>query len=604
MDITKLFENWQIEKTLPQPFQKEVDKKRGVKYSTDPQCCSIHNKVTRGKKATLYPGVISAILKLLEAESGKEVAAAGTQTGKNGDVIYYCLEYVKEEKRRVLTYNPKNGQFKGGIYDESDYGGTIRFLPEVRQDSDDGEEFLAILAYASIEGKGNLYNLEFRSQYEKLKAQFQSGWPDREEMMRAAYICSDNLYQRIIDREWIGEDGIPFDNSHLSNESVPCLTYNMIRSGVYSPNEVGIGKFLVFEKTNIRMEYEIAEMQKTYFLNLRFPDEVKRLIPSLPDQYKVGADAEKILRAVAKTPVRTFMITGSAGVGKSTDAKIIAQVLGVPYYYFTCGPNTDEMELIASMVPNTSRKSVQNVRYPLFEDMTMDPATALNEVSGLYESGIGQEEAFQKILEAVFQKGYQSAKEEKDFSMVESSIIEACKRPSVIEIQEPTLMERSATLARLNALLDDTASIELLNGEIINRHPETIVILTTNMNYIGCRQFNESVLSRMGMVQHREDMSVSQMVNRAMRKTGFQDDVLLRKMAEIAVQIREHIKNEEIRGGICEYREYEDWVWSCMIESNILEAARDTVVGKASMEASEREEIMDVYIRPYFEEAV
>ena len=28
MDITKLFENWQIEKTLPQPFQKEVDKKK------------------------------------------------------------------------------------------------------------------------------------------------------------------------------------------------------------------------------------------------------------------------------------------------------------------------------------------------------------------------------------------------------------------------------------------------------------------------------------------------------------------------------------------------------------------------------------------------
>ena len=264
----------------------------------------------------------------------------------------------------------------------------------MRQDSDDGEEFLAMFAYVSMEGKGNLCNLEFRSQYEKLKAQFQSGWPDREEMMRAAYVCSDNLYRRIINREWMGEDGIPFDNSYLTNGLIPCLTYNMIQSGVYSPNEVGIGKFLVFEKMNIRAEYEIAEMQKAYFLNLRFPDEVKRLIPRLPDQYKVGTDAEKILRAVARTPVRTFMITGSAGVGKSTDAKIIAQVLGVPYYYFTCGPNTDEMELIASMVPNTSRKSVQNVRYPLFEDMTMDPATALNEVSGLYESGIGQEEAF------------------------------------------------------------------------------------------------------------------------------------------------------------------------------------------------------------------
>lgn len=110
MDVTKLFENWQIERELPQPFQKEVNKNRGVKYSTDPQCCSIHNKITRGKKATLYPGVISAILKLLEAETGKEVAAAGIQTEKNGEVIYYCLEYDKEGKRRVLCYNPKNGQ--------------------------------------------------------------------------------------------------------------------------------------------------------------------------------------------------------------------------------------------------------------------------------------------------------------------------------------------------------------------------------------------------------------------------------------------------------------------------------------------------------------
>ena len=85
------------------------------------------------------------------------------------------------------------------------------------------------------------------------------------------------------------------------------------------------------------------------------------------------------------------------------------------------------------------------------------------------------------------------------------------------------MIERPAALVKLNSLLDDTAAITLLNGEVIYRHPETIIILTTNLNYAGCRNFNESVLSRVQFVQHRKDMTVEQMVQRASRRTGFTD---------------------------------------------------------------------------------
>ena len=109
------------------------------------------------------------------------------------------------------------------------------------------------------------------------------------------------------------------------------------------------------------------------------------------------------------------MMTGSAGVGKSTDAQIIAQVLGYPYYFFTCGPDTDELSLVASMVPNTRKDKERALSFPTCEDMLMDPASALKEMTGEYQCGISREEAFSEILSAVYEQGRQAAGKEKDF---------------------------------------------------------------------------------------------------------------------------------------------------------------------------------------------
>ncbi len=590
MGQTNLFENWQIKEELPMPFKEEVQKRNGICFSTDPADCSACNMLTRGKKATLYPFIVSAVLKMIEAESGEDYVAAGVQKGSQDEVQYYCMEYRMDKGNYVMSYNPRNGKLQGGIVTQTE---QLSEIPMLGAGRNNGEMFIAMFAFASIVN-GELHNAEFTRKYDFLKNQYALGWPDREAVMHAVYVCCDNLFWRIENVM------IPLDKKSFNYGNVDHLTYQKIQSGVYSPNEVTIGQFSVFEKQEKKTAYRIEDLKKIYGLNYVYSEHVSRLIPELPDSYKAGAGVAKILKMVAQTPVRTFLITGSAGIGKSTDAKIIAQVLGVPYYYFTCGPNTDEMDLTASMVPNTTQSSNIPNEFPSFEDMLMDPATALCSLTGKYQTGIDREEAFRKILEAVSKSGYQRAKSEKDFVMVESQIVEACKRPSVLEIQEPTVMERPATLAKLNALLDDTAAIELLNGEVVRRNPETVIILTTNVNYIGCRQFNESVLSRMGFVQHRKDMTAAQMVDRAARKTGMNDYELLEKMAEIAVSIREYIKAEDIRGGICDYREYEDWVWSYLAQRNILEAAEDTVVAKASMDEEDRNEIMTSFIRPYF----
>lgn len=145
------------------------------------------------------------------------------------------------------------------------------------------------------------------------------------------------------------------------------------------------------------------------------------------------------------------------------------------------------------------------------EDFSMDPATEIAELTGTYPAGIPKEEAFRKILEEIYQRGYDRAKGEKDFIKKESTIIQACRMPSVIEIQEVSMIEKPGTLTRLNALFDDCAKTDLLNGELIERHPDTVVIFTANLDYIGCQMFNESVLSRMNLIQHRKGMSAKDM---------------------------------------------------------------------------------------------
>lgn len=77
--------------------------------------------------------------------------------------------------------------------------------------------------------------------------------------------------------------------------------------------------------------------------------------------------------AVINSPMRVFLSVGEAGTGKSTNAKIIAQLLGLPYYAFTCSEGTDEVDLVSSMVPNTGERPGKiQIPMPTYQDLIMD----------------------------------------------------------------------------------------------------------------------------------------------------------------------------------------------------------------------------------------
>ena len=57
-----------------------------------------------------------------------------------------------------------------------------------------------------------------------------------------------------------------------------------------------------------------------------------------------------------------------------------------------------------------------------------------------------------------------------------------------------------------------------------------------------------------------------------------------------------------VSGGVCGYREFEDWVWAYVMQGNVCSAALRTIVAKAAPEAEEREEIYKTQILTKFDE--
>lgn len=590
------YEPWTYQLALPEKFEKilEETKKKRISYEADH--CSQYNTRTQGKSAKLHPPTLSAVLKLIAMQEQKEpeAGAAGIQDVENS-IRYFCMEYPLDEEVCVMTYNFRNGRFCGIRKKKDPDGGDTTKMPGVLKGGSTGEEYLAMLAFASIVSKSRYYDDEFNVCYEELKRALKKGLAQM--VLKMSFLCCDNLYQRVTAGT---KDAIPFDCNQFFNGKLKdsFLSFDL-NSGIYAPNACIIGSFKVLGAQKGKNNATIAELKVAYKGCFTCPSVEEERIPMLPENYIASQEVEEILEMVTHTPARLFMMTGEAGTGKTTDARMLAQILGLPYYVFTCGPGTDELELLATTVPNMGGTAHLEMELPSLEDIEMDPASALATVNGIYEEGISREKAFREILKAVYEKGYEKSKNEKDFLLKESEIVKACREPSVLEIQEPAMIEKPGTLTRLNSLFDDGAVTDLVNGEQIRRNPDTIVIMTTNLDYVGCQNFNQSVLSRMNLIQPKEALTEEEMVKRAMKRTGFKNKELLSFMAATVCKIHEYLIEQDITDGVCGYRELENWVLSYMVSNDLRRSAWTALLSKASMDREEQGTMERVFLLPH-----
>lgn len=594
--MSALFETWTLKQELPEPFARIVTENGGKRTSVKEGDCSIYN-TGKAKSAVLHPPTLWAILEMIALMGDWGSGAAGFQA-RNEEVNFYCIEYEKADGKYALIYNSKNGKIKG----LREQNGKMEPLPPISERGSSGEEYMALFVFVSIAGIEGMYDQEFASHFYNILFHLEEEdvFSD-EELLSCAFVCCDNLYRRIESGSMMGEGGIPLEESQLTNPDF--ITPYLLNTGIYSPNETECGEFEILAVKTVFKETALGELKGKFNQGRVYPEEYRRMIPELPDYYRVNKETQEILTMITNTPARFFMLAGESGAGKTTDSKIIAQALGYPHFVFTCGPNTEETSLMVSILPNIDSCKLPEEHWPMMEDILMDPASAVAELTGMYPENMEREAAFRKILEEIYQRGYDRAKGEKDFIKKESAIIQACRMPSVIEIQEVSMIEKPGTLTRLNALFDDCAKTDLLNGEVIERHPDTVVILTTNLDYVGCQMFNESVLSRMNLIQHRKGMSAKDMAKRAVERTGCREFGIVHEMARVVVNIHEYLIKKQVQGGVCGYRELENWVWSYLAGGDIVNASYHTVVSKASPYPEDREEILNTYILPYYEAA-
>ncbi|WP_314723535.1 hypothetical protein [Enterocloster bolteae] len=604
MAYTKIFEGWTFSLPLPEPFLQAITDRGMNKTSSEERYISQHNEIQKGRQSTLHGPVLRALLRVAELLETDSDGALGVQKNETGQIEFYCGEFKKTDSddRTVVVYNSRTGKFK--VCESGN--GIHRHMPALRAGESDGKPLLCMLEYASLNMDGSVFNQEFYENFTIFREQFKNDWNDMDRALQAAFVCCDNIYRRVEKANTLGNSGLPVDRNSLASGNAPILTPQAIAQGQYAPTEVLAGKFEILCVNRITTKSRpFSTLGNTYRMNLELTEDEKARVPEVSPNFHVSEEVQDMLEMIKNTPMRNFMMRGNSGTGKTIDVAILAKALGLPYYFLTCSEGTDEMDLVSTMIPNTNhRAETEQVALPDYEEFMMDPATVLSEYTGDYEEDIDIKQAFEKLMRQMYESGYESCKDQKDFVMVESDLIKACRRPAVFELQEAAVIGKPGTLVKLNGLLDDCASITLANGETIRRNPDTVIILTTNTDYKGCRDMNESILSRMCMIIDKEELTPEQMKNRAMIKTGCKDEFMLLKMAETVEKIRQYCRKERIRGGVCGYREYESWVWSYMVSGDVLKAARYTILSKAAPDQEARKEIYDTCIKVSYSEGL
>ena len=578
----KLFDTWTYAKEIPEPFSKFMKELKIRKTTFEAEWLSQYND---GKQATLHPATLYAVLAVAKIYLRQFSGAIGIQRGNNGLLNFYCMEYPKGGDTYALIYNPISARMHGSVVSDQK---AFSSLPAVSQKESDGQEILAMLVYVSLEKEEAFYNLEFAQNFVTLAKEMQDGWPDPKNALKAAFLCCDNLYRRMENVSAYPNEEIPFDKSQLDQDGIEMLSPLAVRSQLYAPNTAIKGKFEILGEEEKARSWTLKELKEVYGQNWDVPSQYRNKIPALPEDMRVGEYAQDILSAIVESPFRKFMVTGDAGTGKTTDAQIIAQILGVPYFALNCGPDTDENKLVVSIYPNSRKQFREKIEMPTLKEFVNAPGKAVEKLGGYLNENATQSEAFRTLLERAAQAGYQKAKAEGNYVMQESEIITGCRMPAVIEIMEASLITEPGTLGALNRLLDDSKQIDLIYGETIVRDPNAIIFITTNLNYVANREMDFSVISRMNKVQHRKPLTAEELVDRVMYRTGCREKDMLRKMADMFIKMGELMKTEFGKKGVCGYREFENWTIEYMRLNNVIKAAEDTVLSKLSTDEEDR----------------
>ncbi len=380
---------------------------------------------------------------------------------------------------------------------------------------------------------------------------------------------------------------------------------------VFELNKVSAAQSKI-ENKSVKGKYSVLSKGRT------LTEEEQKMLIDLPDWYVFPQWALTVAKKISMSstfskPLRSLLLIGPAGAGKTKGAQALSYLFGVPYTKITCSPDSSMFDFVGQLIPNTAagngksaEEAMKELGIPTFDDVVYDFEASYEKLfgkkPGKYDA---PQDCYTEIVNRMMQTGN---KPDSDFVYVESELIRALRNGWFVEIQEPTVIKRNSVLVGLNGILEDDldeASITLITGETIKRHPDAVVCMTSNKDYDGCNKIQQSVLSRAQIVRKLGNPAPAVMAERCSKETGFPNAGLMLKMAEMIKSINEYCNSRDITDGVCGPRELSNWAKEAMLNSmidngstdaisniDIIRAAFSTLLTKASQTDEDVEDII------------
>ena len=605
-------------RSLPVPFDTMTNKKVKV--------ASMYGAKT---ESTLCASVIKAVHAMCRCMNGTGEGAVG-QIDTNKSVAEYKSS-VGPDAYHLVVFDAASGSALASVYDKNTE--LIEQYVAHPSQRDGAAIFFALMPFL-------MSDAEFDEIFQEYYDQFIAGYPDMAKATESMAILCDNAYRRIKDDTCPAHINITVDKSG----NLMRVSQGQLDSGSFVPTSVTAGEFTIFAKTGPAVIKKAGVVvEHTDFVG-KYPLTPGRtlsalelsLIPKLPEWYIIPPEVVDICKHAQKTTgrpmqMRNFLLRGPAGTGKTMGAKAIAAGLGLPYMKYTCSANTEIFDFTGMIFPETDAvstgsseldrereilKSMGGISYanvakllrlPDLDDMDYDPAGVYQALTGVENLAATVQDCMSVVLEKVTEKVQALSKRAENrqssgqnYTYVETDFVKALKHGYLVEVQEPSTIIQPGVLVGLNSLLEQEGSITLPTGEIIRRHPDTVVIVTTNVSYEGCRQMNQSVVDRMSLVKDIELPEPEVMVQRAMAVTGCADEYLVSQMVQVVNDMADYCRKNSITDGACGMRSLIDWVISAEISGDPYLSAKYTVISKATADEEDREALITTILDPMF----
>ena len=611
--LTNLFN---FSRPLPKPFDKLPSKKlKGVasKYG--------------GVEATLCAPVVKAVHALCACYNGG-AGAVGKITSAMSVVEYKSS--MGPDAYHLVVYDSGTGSLLASVYDRNT---ELIEQYSVHTSARDGAALFFAMMPQLLEDE------EFRENWKAYQEQFTNGFSDLPKATNAMAILCDNAYRRIKDTACPAHLKVNVDKSG----NLMRVSRTQLDSGLYQPTEVLAGEFTIFTqsgKTTVHKPAKVIDYKDfvgkyTLDPSRKLTAAERALVPTLPEWYVIPQEAVDICKHAQLTTgkpsqMRNFLLRGPAGTGKTMGAKAIAAGLGLPYMKYTCSAGTEIFDFVGMVFPNTEgfstgdaqldqeREQLQamgGVNYanvskllhlPDLDDLDYDPAGAYFALTGEENQNATAQDCMELVLEKVTEKvrqlsvSVEGETQSQTYTYVETDFIKALKNGYLVEIQEPSTILQPGVLVGLNSLLEQSGTITLPTGEVIRRHPDAVVVVTTNVSYEGCRGMNQSVVDRMSLVKDMELPSPEVMAQRVMAVTGAEDEYQVCQMVQVTNDLADYCRKNGITDGTVGMRSLLDWVTSAEISGDPYTAALDTIISKATADEEDREALITSILDPVF----